>query len=127
MPNAQDRLDIMRACARKVALSDEIDLAAYVDETDGYSGADLQAVIYNANLEAIHATISANKTEKESSDDMTDSQQENSIRFVSFGGREGKERTVKSKAERAKMEKRVSYDNISNRMLTNATSRRLSK
>ena len=34
-----------------------MDLEAIARETDGYSGADLQALIYNAHLEVIHEAI----------------------------------------------------------------------
>lgn len=44
----------MQACAQKITLASTIDLQSLADETSGYSGADLQALIYNAHLEAVH-------------------------------------------------------------------------
>ncbi|OXV10992.1 hypothetical protein Egran_01254 [Elaphomyces granulatus] len=56
MPSHSDRIDIIQAVSKKLKLSQ--DVQSRIDEiasrTEGYSGADLQAVIYNAHLEAIH-------------------------------------------------------------------------
>ncbi len=61
MPDEDDRLDILRAVSKKLKVDAEIvesehqrSLTAVARQTEGYSGADLQAVIYNAHLEAIH-------------------------------------------------------------------------
>ncbi|KAJ1331051.1 peroxin-1 [Microdochium nivale] len=61
-PNEEDRIDIMKALGRKVKLSDEILGSEQVLEeiarrTEGYSGADLQALMSNAQLEAIHDVL----------------------------------------------------------------------
>ncbi|KAL4818837.1 P-loop containing nucleoside triphosphate hydrolase protein [Aspergillus spinulosporus] len=59
MPNHADRADIIRAVSKKLAMSDEV--VARIDEvaarTPGFSGADLQAVVYNAHLEAVHDAL----------------------------------------------------------------------
>lgn len=56
MPSYEDRIDIIQAVSKKLKLSVEVE--SRVDEiasrTEGYSGADIQAVVYNAHLEAIH-------------------------------------------------------------------------
>ena len=65
MPNVEDRLDILQALSRKLTVSSHIlegfrpheSLREVADRTAGYSGADLQAVIYNAHLEAIHGVL----------------------------------------------------------------------
>ena len=61
MPEEEDRLDILRAvCAKLKVDADVVDgrnersLAALARRTEGFSGADLQAILYNAHLEAIH-------------------------------------------------------------------------
>lgn len=109
MPGPQDRLEIMQACARKIALSPEVDLEDYVDRTEGYSGADLQALIYNAHLDCIHAGISASR-EAEATD--VNGQQKNGeqkqLRYVTFGGPAVTGGKVASRAEIAKIEDRVS-------------------
>ena len=62
MPSLDDRLDILQALSKKLSISQCIldsthrpeSLSEVARQTAGYSGADLQAVIYNAHLEAIH-------------------------------------------------------------------------
>ncbi|KAK5164133.1 Peroxisome biosynthesis protein pex1 [Saxophila tyrrhenica] len=61
MPDEDDRLDILRAVSKRLKVDPEIvdaehgrSLKAVAGQTEGYSGADLQAVVYNAHLEAIH-------------------------------------------------------------------------
>lgn len=63
LPDLEDRIDILRALGKKLKLSDEITsdsehgLREIALRTEGYSGADLQAVVYNAHLEAIHDVL----------------------------------------------------------------------
>lgn len=67
MPSQADRADILRALSGKLKMDpkllrdDEGDDSETLNEvarrTDGYSGADLQAVVYNAHLEAIHDVL----------------------------------------------------------------------
>ncbi|KAL8995877.1 MAG: hypothetical protein Q9169_004485 [Polycauliona sp. 2 TL-2023] len=60
LPNFEDRVDILRAVSLKLKLAEEVmdegrrGLGEIAERTEGYSGADLQAVVYNAHLEAIH-------------------------------------------------------------------------
>ena len=63
MPSLDDRADILRALARKIALADDVDLDDWARRTDGYSGADLQALLYNASLEAINEVIRASEAD----------------------------------------------------------------
>lgn len=64
MPALEDRLDILKAVTGKLKISDAIlasqdkeSLVEVARQTQGYSGADLQAVMYNAHLEAIHDVL----------------------------------------------------------------------
>ena len=59
MPSHTDRLDIIRAVSEKLKLSDDAEsrLDEVAARTDGFSGADLQAVVYNAHLEAVHDAL----------------------------------------------------------------------
>lgn len=65
LPNLDDRLDILQALSKKLLLRQDIldatdpyeSLAEIARRTEGYSGADLQAVIYNAHLEAIQGFL----------------------------------------------------------------------
>jgi peroxin-1 len=63
LPNLEDRIDILRALGKKLKLSQEVQngpeggLQEIARRTEGYSGADLQALVYNAHLEAIHDVL----------------------------------------------------------------------
>lgn len=61
-PNLEERVDIIRAIGKKAKLSEAVlesdeDLAEIARRTDGFSGADLQALISNAQLEAIQDVL----------------------------------------------------------------------
>ncbi|KAJ2521002.1 Peroxisome biosynthesis protein pex1 [Coemansia sp. RSA 1939] len=55
MPDAEDRADILRRLARRLRVAPDVDWRALADAADGFSGADLQALVYNAFLESVHA------------------------------------------------------------------------
>ncbi|KAF9585912.1 Peroxisome biosynthesis protein pex1 [Lunasporangiospora selenospora] len=57
MPSLQDRYDILSCLARKMELAEGVDLMECARRTEGLTGADLQAVLYNAHLEAIRVAI----------------------------------------------------------------------
>ncbi|WFD30031.1 Peroxisome biosynthesis protein pex1 [Malassezia sp. CBS 17886] len=57
MPSRADRLDILRAISCSVHVDPSVDLASWADRTDGFSGADLQALLYNAHLETINEVV----------------------------------------------------------------------
>ncbi|PWY73700.1 AAA-domain-containing protein [Aspergillus heteromorphus CBS 117.55] len=64
MPNHSDRADIIHAVSKKLRMSEEV--VSRLDEvaarTAGFSGADLQAVVYNAHLEAVHDALGDRST-----------------------------------------------------------------
>jgi len=59
MPGQDDREDILRAVSGKLHLSGEVEgrIGEVAERTAGMSGADLQALMYNAHLEAIHELL----------------------------------------------------------------------
>lgn len=64
MPSEPERLDILKAISGKLHVSTDVlnshgdrSLGEVARRTEGYSGADLQAVVYNAHLEAIHDVL----------------------------------------------------------------------
>ena len=57
MPTAEDRREIIVAISHKVPLAPDVDVNEWAKRTEGFSGADLQALLYNANLETITASI----------------------------------------------------------------------
>lgn len=81
MPGEEDRLDIMKAIATKVHLHPEVKLEEWAKRTDGFSGADLQALLYNAHLEAIHESINAVDV-----GDKKEEETQSEVKFTSIGG-----------------------------------------
>jgi peroxin-1 len=69
MPDYEDRLDILQALSKNLNISSSVlesegahrNLAEVARRTEGYAGADLQAVIYTAQLEAIHCVLGDHK------------------------------------------------------------------
>ncbi|KAI8588343.1 P-loop containing nucleoside triphosphate hydrolase protein [Geranomyces variabilis] len=59
MPDADERLEILKAVAGKLTLDPAVALEEYARQTEGFSGADLQALLYNAHLGAIHHVLDA--------------------------------------------------------------------
>ncbi|SPN96660.1 probable peroxin-1 [Cephalotrichum gorgonifer] len=62
LPNIEDRLDILKAMAKKVRLEKDLEesdagFAELARRTEGFSGADMQALVSNAQLEAIHDVL----------------------------------------------------------------------
>jgi peroxin-1 len=64
LPDREDRIDILQALGKKLLLSEEVmgSLEEVAERTEGYSGADLQALVYNAHLEAIHDVLGDHDT-----------------------------------------------------------------
>lgn len=64
MPTTADREDILRAVSKKLHLQSSISsrLSDIAARTEGFSGADLQALMYNAHLEAIHDLLGDSKS-----------------------------------------------------------------
>ncbi|GAA6059881.1 hypothetical protein JCM10212_007086 [Sporobolomyces blumeae] len=111
MPSYEDRLEIMTACSRKLHLSPSISLADFAHQTEGYSGADLQALMYNAHLDAIHAGLTALEGDKGESGTTDKAEPDGGdVEFVELGGKvdaDGTARSVRSKAEQAVVNKRL--------------------
>ena len=49
-----ERLQILQSLTQKMNLDPSVDLAYFAEASEGYTGADLKALLYNAQLEAIH-------------------------------------------------------------------------
>ncbi|KAL1710677.1 P-loop containing nucleoside triphosphate hydrolase protein [Schizophyllum commune] len=100
MPTTEERKDILSAVARKVALAPDVDLAHAAEATEGFSGADLQALLYNAHLEAVHESIARGPAVERSSaaDDET------SVEYKIIGGSGA---GVASRAEQMALQRRL--------------------
>jgi len=57
MPTLEERFEILTCLARKMEVAEDVDLMDTAKRTEGLTGADLQAVLYNAHLEAIRIAI----------------------------------------------------------------------
>ncbi|CAJ2650357.1 unnamed protein product [Trifolium pratense] len=53
-PSWHERLEILTVLSRKLPMANDIDLAAVANMTEGFSGADLQALLSDAQLAAVH-------------------------------------------------------------------------
>lgn len=106
MPSFSDRLEIMQSAARKISLHGAVSLEPYARETAGYSGADLQALIYNAHLDAIHETL-APAVDAAGQVTASSSAEEKDLEYVVLGEDSGT--SVLSRAERANVDKRVRH------------------
>lgn len=91
--------------ANRVPVASSVDLDSIAEATDGFSGADLQALLYNAHLEVIHASIAGNPLENQ----VTVADDETPVEYTTFGGAE--EHKVMSKAEQTALLRRVSEPN----------------
>ncbi|ODV60043.1 AAA family ATPase peroxin 1 [Ascoidea rubescens DSM 1968] len=65
MPDFEDRLDILRSITNKMDLEGGVELDRISEKTEGFSGADLQALGYNAYLKAVHRKLENDEKEKE--------------------------------------------------------------
>ncbi|KAF7194976.1 Peroxisome biosynthesis protein PAS1 [Pseudocercospora fuligena] len=93
MPNEIDRLDILRAISKKLHLSPDLleetntsqqSLQEVARRTEGYSGADLQAVMYNAHLDAIHDILGDAASSQELSNPKKQQQQQRGNKHQDF-------------------------------------------
>ena len=83
-----------------MTLADDVDLGSIAHATDGFTGADLQALVYNANLEAVHETIDQKPPNDVSGGEEkgSTSDEDQKIQYITFGP-EGSEKKVLSNAE----------------------------
>jgi peroxin-1 len=85
-------------------LHPDVDLKAIARLTDDFSGADLQALMYNAHLEVVHSAISSHSNNSNSSD--RESQQEDErIEYTIISEEENPK--VMTRAEENAMQQRV--------------------
>ncbi|KAH9485161.1 Peroxisome biosynthesis protein PAS1 [Psilocybe cubensis] len=102
IPDHEERKDILKAVAKKLTLSAAVDLDEIAARTEGFSGADLQALLYNAHLDVIHASIASVPVETLNAGRT----EETPIQYVTLGG--SAEKPVLSKAEEMAMQRRAS-------------------
>ncbi|KAF8515366.1 AAA-domain-containing protein [Hysterangium stoloniferum] len=101
MPEKHERKEIMEAVSKKVALAPDVDLEYYAEATAGFSGADLQALVYNAHLEVVHSTLENPHSQR----DTPEVPDGGKIQYTSFGG--PKVQRIMSRAEQDVMSRRL--------------------
>lgn len=57
MPTFEDRLDILQSITGKMDLEKDVNLEEIAEKTEGFSGADMQGLGYNAYLKAVHVKL----------------------------------------------------------------------
>ncbi|XP_058475676.1 peroxisome biogenesis factor 1 [Solea solea] len=73
-PDLESRVEILRALSTDIPLAADVDLEQLAAVTEQFTGADLKALLYNAQLEAIHSsmgTSTANELTSGSDSDMS--------------------------------------------------------
>ncbi|KAH8103921.1 AAA-domain-containing protein [Cristinia sonorae] len=103
MPDIDERKEILEAVSRKLSLSPSVDFNVIAQETEGYSGADLQALLYNAHLDVIHETL-AHVTEGPAL--TTNDRDVGPIQYTEIGGPPAAEKVL-SKADKDAFERRL--------------------
>ncbi|XP_022107036.1 peroxisome biogenesis factor 1-like isoform X2 [Acanthaster planci] len=58
IPCSEERVEILQALSRKIPMMDDVDLRSIALKCEHFTGADFKALLYNAQLEAIHGTLS---------------------------------------------------------------------
>lgn len=87
--------------SQRVSVSPSINWQEVAAATEGFSGADLQALVYNAHLDVIHTSIHVSSDKKEI-DVVVD---DDPIEFKAIGGASSSQ--TRSRAEQSALEKRV--------------------
>ncbi|EPS73989.1 hypothetical protein M569_00769, partial [Genlisea aurea] len=64
-PSPAERLDILKVVSRKVEMGDDVDLGEIARMTEGFSGADLESVVWDAQLEGVHEVVGGRSCGKE--------------------------------------------------------------
>lgn len=100
-------LQILEAVARKMTVGPSVNFDEIASRTAGFSGADLQALMYNAHLDVIHSSIA----EAAPSDGLTSNKvEEVPVKYTTIGA--SKDKIVLSRAEEMALQRRVSTHSI---------------
>jgi peroxin-1 len=70
LPNESERLHILEVLSAKLSLNHDIDLKTIATQTPNFTGADLHALLYNAQLEALNQTIATTNNKHDNNQQM---------------------------------------------------------
>lgn len=114
MPGLQDRLEIFEAIVGDgmLRVDGTVDLRELARRTEGFSGADLQAVLYNAHLEAVQGVIGeeVRKREEKGGSDEVEREKREELEFLEFvwgDSRKGKGREIEAGVQRRMAKERI--------------------
>ncbi|NWI88119.1 PEX1 factor, partial [Pitta sordida] len=62
-PDQNSRYEILKALSHSLSLANDVDFQDLAAKTEQFTGADLKALLYNAQLEALHANLSLGLTQ----------------------------------------------------------------
>ncbi|XP_075602302.1 peroxisomal ATPase PEX1 isoform X8 [Balearica regulorum gibbericeps] len=62
-PDQNSRYEILKALSHSLSLANDVDLQDLAAKTEQFTGADLKALLYNAQLEAIHTNLASGLTQ----------------------------------------------------------------
>lgn len=63
-PSPQERLDILKVLSKKLPMASDVTLEGVARKTEGFSGADLQALLSDAQLAAVHDLLNSEDAHK---------------------------------------------------------------
>lgn len=108
MPDIEERRDILHALSRKVTIDPDVNINDIALETEGFSGADLQALVYNAHLEVIHDTISHVTNTVATQNGAADpTSQDDPVKYAVLGESATESPKILSRAEESAFQKRL--------------------
>lgn len=84
IPDVTEREDILRAVTLKMDTEDDLDLHEIAIRTEGFTGADLQGMSYNAYLKAVHRSLDA-ETQEDRQPSAMQEQQQQQLDYISLG------------------------------------------
>ena len=106
----------MQVVSQKISVAPNVDWDALAEATEGFSGADLQALVYNAHLEAITSSLETSKNSsdrkgkgkaREDGAAVSSTEEEKPIQYFVVGREDGN--APRSKAEENALQQRVSH------------------
>nr|XP_006114531.1 peroxisome biogenesis factor 1 isoform X2 [Pelodiscus sinensis] len=66
-PDQTSRFEILKALSHSLPLANDVDFQLLAAKTEHFTGADLKALLYNAQLEAIHASLGSSLPQEQKS------------------------------------------------------------
>ncbi|KAF5321496.1 hypothetical protein D9619_001501 [Psilocybe cf. subviscida] len=101
MPDSVERKEILQAVARKMTVSPAVNFDEIAAKTEGFSGADLQALLYNCHLDVIHLSLQ----DAPMAETKSKNSEEIPVKYIAIGGSGNK--PLRSQAEETALQRRL--------------------